>query len=156
MTDDVAIEAIAEQCVVTDRAPGTARDIGPRLETLAAAVATAGLTTSGPPLARFYTWDPVAGGDFDVCLALLPAPNGALPDEVGGHPVEVIPFHHALVIRHAGTYDGLATAYAALDDTLAALGYALAGPPYEVYVRGPRDGAAPAQFVTEVRYPCAR
>jgi DNA-binding transcriptional MerR regulator len=50
---------------------------------------------------------------------------------------------------HRGDYDGLGAAYAALGQWISANGYAFAGPPREVYLRG---GGGP-EAVTEIQWP---
>lgn len=55
----------------------------------------------------------------------------------------------AACIVHRGDYNGLGAAYAALGKWISANGYAFAGPPREVYLRG---GGGP-EAVTEIQWP---
>ena len=63
---------------------------------------------------------------------------------------------YALVTIHRGPYEEIGAGYVALTEELNSLGYAVTGPASEVYLVGTDDGAAPADFVTEVRLPIAR
>jgi effector-binding domain-containing protein len=67
-----------------------------------------------------------------------------------------MPAHYALVTTHKGPYEEIGAGYAALSAELNSLGYAVTGPASEVYLVGSDSGAAPADFITEVRLPVAR
>lgn len=152
---DVDVTAVPAQAlaVLRERAPLTS--IGERMRRLRTAVAEAGLTVTGPMMARFYdAADPEV--DHDVCLPVAPAPDGSLPDTIAGVRGEWVPAHHALTTRHVGPHEHLEGAVAALHEALTALGYTACGPLTEVYVTGRADGVQPSRYVTDLRLPYAR
>jgi effector-binding domain-containing protein len=154
---DVDVVAVPAQAVVCLRRHGQLAEIGARMRRLRALVSQAGLVPSGPMMARFYDRDGTRPDlDYDVCLPVLPAADGSVPDALGEAHGEWIPLHHALRAIHTGPRDEMHDAWRAVDDARAALGYTASGPFTEVYVKGRESGARPEAFVTEVRLPYAR
>ena len=157
MIYDVDIVAVPEQAVVCLRRRGPLGEIGSRMRRLRELVDMAELTPAGPMMARFYDNDAARPDlDYDVCLPVLPARDGSVPDVVGEALGEWVPLHHALQAVHTGPHDAMQDAWRAVDKARAVLGYTASGPFTEVYVKGRESGADPAGFVTEVRLPYAR
>lgn len=94
--------------------------------------------------------------DYEIAVPVAPHEDGSLPDTIGEVRIDVIPAHHAFVTTHVGPYTGLRNAYAALTAEMDALGYTLAGPPAEVFLRGREATSASATSQTKVRLPIAR
>jgi len=154
---DVDIVAVPEQPVVCLRRRGPLGEIGVRMRRLRELIAQAGLTPAGPMMARFYESDASRPDlDYDVCLPVMPAEDGSVPDAVGEARGEWVPLHHALQAVHTGAHDTMRDAWRAVDEARSALGYTASGPFTEVYVVGRESRADPAGFVTEVRLPYAR
>jgi effector-binding domain-containing protein len=157
MIYDVDIVAVPEQAVVCLCRRGPLSEIGARMRRLRELVAQAGLTPTGPMMARFYERDAARPDlDYDVCLPVLPADDGSVPDVVSEAHGVWIPFHHALQAVHTGPHGAMQDAWRAVDEARAALGYTASGPFTEVYISGRESGAEPAGFVTAVRLPYAR
>lgn len=103
------------------------------------------LTVTGPGGARFpdRQWD---RDDVEV-EAFLP-----VRDPVPGRSVQAarLPAGRLAVVLHAGGYDGIDDAHAALGDWAAANGVEPAGSLQELYLVSPGDTADPAAWRTEV------
>lgn len=54
---------------------------------------------------------------------------------------------------HIGPYDDFSPCYAALTEWIEREGYAVSGPPFELYVKGCESGVSPEEYVTEVYFP---
>jgi AraC family transcriptional regulator len=83
------------------------------------------------------SWVPAAGGGSDVRVDALP-----------GGP--------AAFTTHAGPYDKLQDAYAALEEWMGSQGFSPAGAPWESYVTDPAQYPNPADWKTEVFWPVHR
>ncbi len=59
-------------------------------------------------------------------------------------------------IVHQGSYDTLSAPYNQLTMWIETNGYRIAGPPREIYVRGPETGSDPSTYVTEIQLPVAK
>jgi effector-binding domain-containing protein len=153
----VELIAIPEQTIAYLSVHGSVRRMQEPFAQLFAAVAEAGLSPAGPPMARFdlNLSDP-DDADYEVAVPITLGPNGTMPDNAEDVRSDTMPAHYALVTTHKGPYDEIGTGYAALTEELNSLGYAVTGPASEVYLVGSDSGAAPADFVTEVRLPVAR
>ncbi len=156
MVYDVDIEAVPEQAVVALRDRGSITDIGRRMATVRKAAAAAGLEAAGPIMARFY--EDMARGeiDYEVCLPVVPGPDGSVPDAVGDARGELVPAHHALTTVHEGRRDAMDDAVRALWEALAALGYRASGPLTEVYVTRRDEVPDEDHHLTQLRLPYAR
>lgn len=103
---DVDVAAVPEQIVLAIRGRAPLTDIGRRMRRLRELVAQAGLTPAGPMMARFYEEGPPDRDlDHDVCLPVVPRPDGGVPDQVGEARSEWLPRHHALETVHRGPHD---------------------------------------------------
>ena len=157
MSNTVEVIAIPEQPIAYLSVHGSVRQMQQPFARLFAAVGEAGLLTAGPPMARFdlNLADP-DDADYEVAVPITLGPNGTMPDNSGDVRADTMPAHYALVTVHKGPYEEIGAGYVALTEELNSLGYAVTGPASEVYLVGSDDGAAPADFVTEVRLPIAR
>ncbi len=154
---DVDIVSVPARPVVSLRRRGPLADIGSSMRRLRELAAAAGLETTGPMMARFYAdATPGADADFDVVIAVLPRPDGSVPDVVGEARGEWLPLHHVLEAVHRGPHGQMNDAWAAVRKACGALGCAPAGPVTEVYEVTRSDGVPPEQYVTRVQLPFAR
>jgi effector-binding domain-containing protein len=105
------------------------------------------------PLFTVYFEKPEGDGpvEYELCLPV----EGRTEEldklaDMGGDP--------CLFMRVKGSYAQFGAAYKALTDFVAAGGYELAGPPREVYVRGPLLGflAFIPTMVTDIYFPIAK
>jgi effector-binding domain-containing protein len=155
--NEVELIAIPEQTIAYLSVHGSVREMRQPFEQLFAALAEAGLSPAGPPMARFDLdlADP-DDADYEVAVPIVLGPHGTMPDNAVHVRADTMPAHYALVTTHKGPYDEIGAGYDALTAELNSLGYAVTGPASEVYLVGGDSGAAPADFVTEVRLPVAR
>jgi len=157
VSNAVELIAIPEQPIAYLSVHGSVHDMQQPFTQLFAAVAETGLLPAGPPMARFdlNLADP-NDADYEVAVPIALGPHGTMPDTGGDVHADTMPAHYALVTTHRGPYDEIGAGYVALTEELNSLGYAVTGPASEVYLVGSDSGAAPADFVTEVRVPVAR
>ena len=157
MIYDVDMVTVPEQAVLCLRRRGPLSEIGARMRRLRELTGETGLTPAGPMMARFYDTDAARPDlDYDVCLPVVPTEDGSVPDAANEARGEWIPPHQALRTVHTGPHDAMQSAWRAVHEARAALGYTASGPFTEVYVKGRESAADPAGFVTEVRLPCTR
>jgi len=85
------------------------------------------------------------------------APNPIDPAWIGTGAAEVIvdtlPGGPAAVTTHAGSYDNLQDAYAAIEQWIEAEGLVAKGPPWESYITDPTEHPDPKDWKTEVFWP---
>lgn len=116
--------------------------LGRAYPALYAALSTAGLTSAGPPIARYRVdaeaFHVTAGVPFVGDLA--PSP----PTQIESLPAGLVA--HTV---HVGSYEGLPAAFHAVMEWVAAHGYQIAADPWERYLDGP-DVADPR---TQVCFP---
>jgi effector-binding domain-containing protein len=157
VSNAVEVILIPEQTIAYLAVHGSVRQTQQPFAQLFAALAAAGLTTTGPPMARFdlNLADP-DDADYEVAVPVALGPHGAMPANTDGVRSGGLPSHYALVTTHRGPYEEIGAGYDALTEELNSLGYAVTGPASEVYLVGSDDGVAPTDFVTEVRLPVAR
>jgi AraC family transcriptional regulator len=116
-----------------------------------------GLALEGHPFTRYVdvgagllTIEPgirVAGG------GLGRAPQGQPQD--GGVVEDTLPAGPAATTMHAGPYESLSEAYAALETWMEAQGRTAAGAPWESYITDPAQHPDPKDWRTEVSWPVA-
>ena len=154
MASTVEHIAIPEQTIAYLSVHGSVRKTQEPFARLFAALAKAGVPPAGPPMARFDLdlSDP-DDADYEVAVPIAPGLGGALRDNAENVRAGTLPAHYALVTIHKGPYEEIGAGYTALTEELDALGHGVAGPASEVYLVGADSGAAPAEFVTEVRLP---
>jgi DNA-binding transcriptional MerR regulator len=54
---------------------------------------------------------------------------------------------------HVGPYDDFSKCYAALAEWIDKEGYSVAGPPFELYIKGCESNLSPSEYVTEIYFP---
>lgn len=150
----VNLVTFPEQAIAYIRERGPLTDLPSRIGRLMRALGD--LQPQGPVMARYFE-DRVDADDLDyeVAVPIERREDGSVPDRIGEARGGVIPAHRAVVTYHGGPYHEIHTGYTALTEELNALGYAMAGPATEVYVRGPESTPDPTQYVTELRLPVA-
>ncbi|HUK77724.1 MAG TPA: GyrI-like domain-containing protein [Thermoleophilia bacterium] len=146
--------AIPEQTIAYLAVHGSVRETQEPFARLFAALAEAGVSPAGPPMARFdlNLSDP-DDADYEVAVPIALDPGTKLPDNAAHVRAGTLPAHYALVTVHEGPYEEIGAGYTALTEELDSLGYGVAGPASEVYLVGADSGVESADFVTEVRLP---
>jgi AraC family transcriptional regulator len=99
-----------------------------------------GVALAGPPFARYLEM----GRGLWTIEAGMP---------VAGPSADTLPGGLAAMTTHAGPYDQLPEAHAAIQQWIAAEGLAAAGAPWESYVTDPADYPDPKDWKTEVYFP---
>jgi effector-binding domain-containing protein len=148
---------IPEQYVAYIHTTGPIAGLRDLMMRLYAALDGAGVTAAGPPQARFFDeeFDPEKT-EYEVCVPIVPGADGWVPDTIGEARTDIIPVHQAMVTEHRGPYDTVHLSYEAIGEEINAIGYAVAGPATEVFLKGPESTSDPSEYVTEVRLPVAR
>lgn len=116
-----------------------------------------GLTPKGMPR-TVYLSDPATTPEADAAWELQTALVGEVavrPPDASGCGVNRVEARDEAWTVYRGPYDGLGPTYGELVGWIAANGYAIAGPPSEVYLSDPA-GTAPEDYLTEVRFPVRR
>jgi AraC family transcriptional regulator len=91
---------------------------------------------------RWELWAPVASDATEV------------PADETGCGVKHTGERTVACAMHTGPYEGIAETYGSLARWLIGQGYAMAGPPEEVYFSDP-DQVPPEEYLTEIRFPVA-
>jgi AraC family transcriptional regulator len=130
-----------------------AATIGAELPKVFLDVQRRGIAITGYPITRY----------LETSVGLVTLETGmrvtAHPDEwtvgVGEGDVlaEMLPGGPAAVTIHAGPYDQLQAAYAALEEWIVKSGFRPMGAPWEVYLNDPADHPDPRDWKTEVCWP---
>ncbi len=107
------------------------------------------IAMTGPPVVRYLEWGP----GMVTMQAGLPVEPGAQ----GTSDIEVVtlPETLAAITMHTGPYDGLGEAHAALEIHLHTQNQTRSGPMREVFLTDPGEVPDPAQWKTQVAWPCA-
>jgi AraC family transcriptional regulator len=118
-----------------------------------------GIALAGHPFTRYVdvgagllTIEPgmrVVGPDQPAAAAGAAPPNGGEPEVIE----DVLPGGPAATTVHAGPYDTLAEAYAALEGWIESQGLQRAGAPWESYITDPAEHPDPKDWKTEVCWP---
>jgi AraC family transcriptional regulator len=109
-----------------------------------------GIAIAGPPFTRYLDWGP---GVFTIEAGIpvvAGSPNASLDGDVRA---DILPGGAVAATTHAGPYDKLSEAHAAVQQWIEAEGLAAAGAPWEVYVTDPADHPDPQDWKTEVFWP---
>jgi effector-binding domain-containing protein len=115
-----------------------------------------GIQPVGMP-AGVYLSDPGLGQDTAIWELRTPIAEDlpeAPPDETDCGIKHLDPRTVAYAM-HRGPYEGIGTTYGELAMWIEANGYKVVGPPEELYFSDP-DTTAPADYLTEIRFPVAR
>ncbi len=113
-----------------------------------------GLTPGGMPSGVYLT-DPAAPGEARWELrAPLAGEHADVPVDASGCGVKHVPPRLVACATYRGAYERNAPAYARLAAWVGANGYAVVGPPEELYLSEP--GTPPEETLTEIRFSVAR
>lgn len=102
------------------------------------------IVPEGSPAGLYWTW----GATTDMAAA-IPVAAGTKLDSAQTFPVGG---NKALVIEHAGPYDGMAEAHFAMDDYMAEKNLHNIPPVIEEYVKGPANEPDTLKWLTKVIY----
>jgi AraC family transcriptional regulator len=108
-----------------------------------------GAALAGQPLTRYLEWGP------GLITMEAGMPVVALVSGEGDVAADTLPGGLVATTTHAGTYDKLAEAHAAIQVWIEAQGLVAAGAPWESYVTDPADYPDPKDWKTEVFWPIA-
>jgi AraC family transcriptional regulator len=109
-----------------------------------------GIALAGQPLTRYLEWGPgllTIEAGFPVAAHPIDAPSAA------DVRADTLPGGFVATATHAGSYDKLADAHAAIQQWIEAEGLTAAGAPWECYVTDPADYPDPQDWKTEVFWP---
>lgn len=145
----VTEEDFPEYEVLSIRTKDALGAMGKHIGGLYAQARRQGLKPAGPIFSVYYE-KPTNPGSVDYEMFLpVEGPSEQLDKLVdfGGD--------RCLKARHSGSYADLSGAYAALEAEVAKRGFAMSGPPREVYVRGPLLGFLSfiPTMVTDIYFP---
>lgn len=111
-----------------------------------------GIALAGQPFTRYLEWGP---GLWTIEAGMpVVANTSEAPRETGARP-DVLPGGFVATTTHAGPYDQLSEAHAAVQQWIEAEGLTAAGAPWEVYTTDPADYPDPKDWKTEVFWPVA-
>ena len=110
-----------------------------------------GLALAGPPITRYLEWGP---GVWTIEAGLPVAAHAAAAgdDDVRA---DTLPGGFVATTTHAGAYDKLTEAHAAVQQWIAAEGLTSSGAPWESYITDPADYPDPKDWKTEIYWPLA-
>ncbi len=100
---------------------------------------------SGPFLTVYH--------DEDFNHACTDLEVGAVVPATTGDNVRRLDPGFCCFATHIGPYDDFTPCYAALGEWIEREGYAVSGPPFELYVKGCEDNVRPDEYVTEIYFP---
>ncbi|HTW66872.1 MAG TPA: AraC family transcriptional regulator [Bryobacteraceae bacterium] len=110
-----------------------------------------GMAIAGQPFTRYLEWGP----GLLTIEAGLPVAAHAGVEENGDVRAGTLAGGWAAVTTHAGPYDQLAGAHAAVQQWIETEGLTAHGAPWEVYVTDPADYPDPKEWRTEIFWPVA-
>ena len=112
-----------------------------------------GLAIAGYPITR-YLETSVGLATFETGMRVIAdGREWTTADGEGDVLADTLPAGPAAVTIHSGPYDQLPSAYAALEEWIAANGLQPAGAPWEAYLNDPADHPDPKDWKTEVCWP---
>jgi effector-binding domain-containing protein len=106
----------------------------------------------GPPFATYFE-DPTKTKSPTELTCKIGFPVAADTKEAGAVKVQQMPEMLCAVVQYEGAYDEADDIWTAVDKWITANGYSQAGPPSEVYFKGPKETKNPAEYLTEIRQP---
>jgi AraC family transcriptional regulator len=110
-----------------------------------------GFALAGHPLTRYLEWGP---GVWTIEAGMPVTAHVTTPPD-GNVLAEMLPGGLVATTTHAGAYDKLSEAHAAVQQWIEAEGLTPAGAPWEVYTTDPADYPDPKDWKTEVFWPIA-
>ncbi len=155
MSYSITTKEIAAQPVLLVRRrikrPEIAKTIGESLPLVFLQAQKVGAALAGHPFARYLDWGP----GMTTIEAGMPVqtPGGAAGD--GEVLSDTLPGGLVATTTHAGLYDKLTEAHAAIQEWIEAEGLQAAGAPWESYVTDPGEFPDPKDWKTEVFWPLA-
>ena len=115
-----------------------------------------GVALAGQPLTRYLEWGPgLLTIEAGMPVAAPAAPLSSSAAGAGDIAAETLPGGLAATTIHAGPYDKLTEAHAAIQVWIEARGFVAAGAPWESYVTDPADYPDPRDWKTEICWPIA-
>jgi effector-binding domain-containing protein len=115
-------------------------------------LASQGVQPAGPPCAIYHDHE-FKERDADVEIAVPLAVDVPATDRIVMREMPAVELATCIA---AGPYEDVGQAYEALMGWVEANGYRLAGPPREVYLRGPNETDDSSQYLTEVQFPISK
>jgi AraC-like DNA-binding protein/effector-binding domain-containing protein len=113
-----------------------------------------GMALAGQPFTRYIEWGP---GVWTIEVGLPVAALSKDSSSRGGEVrADALPGGPAATTTHAGPYDGLSRAHAAVQQWIEEQGLVAAGAPWEVYVTDPADFPDLKDWKTDLFWPLAR
>ena len=154
--ENVETKKIAAQTVIAMQHEGGYNDIGGVYRKLHAWARAQKISPNGKGFTVFLnppTEFDAQSGLFEVCL---PVPAGVKAQ--GEAAVKTVPACTVACVSVQGPYDQIAAHYTEMLAWLDAEGLEVAGPPREVYVKGPdaTGKGNPKEYVTEIQFPVRR
>jgi len=110
---------------------------------------SSGMALAGQPFTRYLDWGP----GLLTIEAGMPVVAHAGNSTAGDVRADTLPGGSVAVTTHAGPYDKLTDAHAAVQQWIEAEGLTAAGAPWEVYVTDPADFPDPKDWKTEIFWP---
>jgi effector-binding domain-containing protein len=154
MNYDIHVKQVPPQVVVTERCHARLAELGKVMHSTLAKVATSVEpegAARGAPFAVYYN-EPFRPEDIDVEMGLPVAADARVAETKGVHRRELSGGPVAYTI-HVGPYSAIGAAYDALYAWVDGHGLERTGPPREIYVVGPAQGAKPEDYRTEIEVP---
>ncbi len=128
--------------------------VGPLYEEIMVELEARGLTPTGPALAVYYD-ERYKEADIDV-EAAIPVEASELVEGVR-FQIRDLPAHERMAcLMRRGPYDDFTPSYQTLMSWIEENGYRIIGPNREIYLRGPKAGLPPEEYVTEIQFPVAK
>jgi DNA-binding transcriptional MerR regulator/effector-binding domain-containing protein len=121
------------------------KDFGAAFDELCAGMEKNHLKPCGPFLAVYHD-DEFNPEDSDIEV-------GVEISEGSGKQIRQLAPGFCCFATHIGPYDDFSKCYAALTEWIDKEGYSVAGPPFELYVKGCESNLAPSEYVTEIYFP---
>ncbi len=121
------------------------KDFGSTMGELCGGMEKQGIKPAGPFLAIYHDeeFDPESS-DIEVGVQVAATSGDHIRTLAGGL---------ACFATHIGPYDDFSQCYAALAEWIEKEGYQIAGPPFELYIKGCEGNTDPSQYVTEIYFP---
>lgn len=113
-----------------------------------------GMALAGQPFTRYIEWGPGLW-TIEAGLPVAAPSNDSARADSEVRP-DTLPGGLAATTRHAGSYDGLFRAHAAVQQWIEAQGLVAAGAPWEVYVTDPADYPDTKDWKTDIFWPLAQ